>query len=371
MTRREKVMATTLIVVMTVLGGGLLFHLFVYQPISEARELKASEQEKLDKARELFNTQSAQIKDLLQADPRLTQWNKISLPPRNPQGKQKGVSLEEQQKRHVSRLKVAYEKYLSTMLSDNGFTTVLVSERTVDKRANPILKAKEPVYDKIAFSATGRGDLESVVRSLKAFHQANLLHSIRNLTLTVAQPRGRVTPKPGSLDLAMQVEALLVNGAEERKDLLPEKVSYPPRVLAEPERKYSSMLSHNIFAGSSRTINTSFDGSEKSERREDVLGFVKLTMLCYDTKNRRWDATLYDQGKGGDEIKVNRLWDELKITDQGRNTLLDAKVVLIDEKQLIFKQEGKYYRMRCGDFIFPCLKKALTSAELKELGIKP
>jgi hypothetical protein len=377
MTRREKVMATTLIVVMTVLGGGLLFHLFVYQPISEAREELANEREKLQKAQDQLAKQGGQIKDILQADPRLSQWKKISLPPRNPEAKKKGVSLEEQQKAHLSRLGVAYERYLSTLLRENGFGDVVVSPRTVDKRANPILKAKEPVYEKLAFGVTGRGDLEAAVRSLKAFHQANLLHSIRNLTLTVAQQRGRVAAKPGSLDMSMQVEALLVNGAEERKDLLPDKLSYPLRVLAEPEsgveRKYSYMLSHNIFTGSGRTIERSFSGDEKeAEDRKDVLSFVKLTMLCYDTNKRRWAATLYDQGKGGDEIKLDQRIDkEFTILDHAKNSLLEGKVVLIDEKQLIFKADGKYYRMHCGDFLYPCLKKEVSAQELKELGISP
>jgi hypothetical protein len=375
MTRREKVMATTLIAVMAVLGSGVLFHMFVYQPIDEVREQIKLEEEKLQKARADLKDQEDQITEILHVDPRLAQWQKISLPPRNPEAKKTGVTPEEQQKRHRSELQVEYERYISEMLRKNGFAgdTIVVSPRTGDNRASPILRAKEPVYDRMSFSVTARGDLEAVLRSLKDFHQANLLHQVRDLTLSVAQARGRTVPAPGTLDLSMTVEALMVNGAEDRKSLLPEKLSYPLRVLS-PERKYATMLRRNMFAGISLD-STEDDPSirESVENKKDVLSFVKLTMLCYDTDKTRsgWNATFYDQGKGGDEIVVNRFSNELKIVDQGENTLLDATVVLIDSRQLIFKVENKYYRMYCGDFLYPSMATALTKDELKELGIKP
>jgi cell division protein FtsL len=381
MTRREKVMATTLIVVMAVVGGGLLFHLFIYQPINEVRTELADENDKLKKAQDSLTALQTQIKTILTGDPRLSQWQKISLPPRNPEAKKATVSSEEQQMRHISQLQVAYELFLHEMLRKNGFAaeTIVVTPRTTDRRANPILRGKEEVYQKMAFGVTGRGSLEAVLRCLKEFHQANLLHQIRNFTLAVSQARGRVTPTAGALDMSMTIEALLVKGAEERKSLLPEKLSFPPRVTAEPARKYSSMLYHNIFTGSTTGGTGSPDDPEvvaelkkKTENRKDVLSFVKLTMLCYDTKRGRWAATLYDQGKGGDEIQIEqRLGTDLVIYDDGKNTMLEAKVVFIDAKQIIFKADGKYYRMCCGDFVYPCLDKSLTSTELKELGISP
>jgi hypothetical protein len=369
-------MATTLIVLMAVFGSGALFYLFVWQPISEDREQLAEEEKLWRTAQDNLTATLAQIGKIESDDPRLKQWQRISLPPRNPEGKKAGVTLEEQKKRHERRLGVQYERYLSNMLTNNGFTETVVTPRTVDKRSIPKLKGEEPVYNKLAFGATARGELEAVVKSLREFHQAHLLHSIRNLTLTVAQPRGRVTPKAGLLDLTMQVEALIVNGADDRKDMLPEKLNYPLQVLAATERKYSSMLDRNMFTGVVRSFDPSDPdgtGSARSENKKDVLSFVKLTMLCYDTKNRRWHATLYDQGKGGDELFVNRIWNDLKIEDHAKHTMLDAKVVLIDEKQLIFldKESKKYYRMQCGDFVYDALGKALSKEELKALGINP
>jgi hypothetical protein len=384
MTRREKVMATTLIVVMSVMGGGMLFHLFVYQPISEAREQLKDEREKNQTAQNNLADAEAQITNILHRNPRLSQWQKISLPPRNPEAKTAGVTLEEQRKSHETRLQNLYDEYLTTLLTKNGFPSesIVITPRAVDRRAVPKLRGDEPVYSKLAFGVEAHGDLRAVVDSLRAFHKANLLHSIRNLTVSLAQPRGRVAPKAGAIDLSMQIEALMVNGAEERKDLLPEKISYPLHVLPrDPERVYDAMLARNIFTGG--TSGSPYgDEDPKSakakENKKDVLSFVKLTMLCRDTDKRGWYATLYDQGKGGDEILLSRLWNELKISDHSQNTLLDAKVVLIDEKQLIFKVDGKYYRMQCGDFVYDALydkdkgtEKPLRKEELKELGIQP
>ena len=45
----------------------------------------------------------------------------------------------------------------------------------------------------------------------------------------------------------MTVEALIVNGAEERPGLMPSKLAYPPRVLAEPARLHRR-------AGESKTL---------------------------------------------------------------------------------------------------------------------
>ena len=49
MTKRERFLTTALVGTAVVLGGGFLFHLFVYQPLSEARERLARAQEGLIK----------------------------------------------------------------------------------------------------------------------------------------------------------------------------------------------------------------------------------------------------------------------------------------------------------------------------------
>ncbi len=362
----------------------MLFHMFVYQPISDIREELAQEEKKLGEAREKHAEATKLIEGIFYINPRLTQWQKISLPPRDPSTKPRaGVSVEEQQKKHIRDLQSLYEQYLSKLLQDNHFSRdTKVTIRQADKRA-PLLKGKEPVYDKLAFSVVGRADVENVMKTLKKFYQTNLLHNIRSLTLTEAQRQVGSTPLvPGTLDVTMQVEALIVNGAEERIALMPEKLAYPLKVLAEPERRYDMLVKRNMFTG----VLTA-DQSEGSDPVEDpgflavdpgdrkLLQFVKLTMLCYDSDKRRWEATLYNQAKGGDETSVDqRIWNTFKITGQGEQVLLAGKVVLIDEKQLIFKEDKqkddkKFYRLHCGDFLGQAISKPLSATETKTLGL--
>ena len=49
MTHREKMLTTGLLGVMLVFGGGFLFHLFVYEPVSEVRTKLELESEELQK----------------------------------------------------------------------------------------------------------------------------------------------------------------------------------------------------------------------------------------------------------------------------------------------------------------------------------
>jgi hypothetical protein len=44
-------------------------------------------------------------------------------------------------------------------------------------------------------------------------------------------------------------------------------------------------------------------------------------------------------------------------------------VVWIDEEQLIFTAEGKYFRAKLGDFLDAVWKSPLTASEVKALGL--
>ena len=103
-----------------------------------------------------------------------------------------------------------------------------------------------------------------------------------------------------------------------------------------------------------------------------VLRFVKLTSLVLDLVQNRWEASLRDLGKGGREKKLNTgTRDEFTITDDDDNTMLEAKVVQVEEEFMVILSEGKYYRLRSGDFLYPAIRSPLSKAELKALGITP
>jgi hypothetical protein len=120
--------------------------------------------------------------------------------------------------------------------------------------------------------------------------------------------------------------------------------------------------------------------SGPKEKPEDVLRFVKLTMLFYNPDRDRWEATIYDQGKGGAERKLNeRILNKFTISDRYKNAVLEARVVKITEDRMVILAKGKFYGLRCGDMFFPAVsstekkeeKREMKRAELKALGIDP
>jgi hypothetical protein len=404
MTQRERVLVTGMAGALVVLGGGLVFHMFVWQPLGDVWErLDAARASLAEKKAELAKEQQ-QIDTILRVDPRLAHWKKLSLPPMDPAlKKKKGLTLEERKGRHQNQLQIKYEKYLSELLVRNGFAadTVVITPRPPERRFKPRggKDTGPPPQERLTFYVTGRAPFNSVVKMLDEFHRTNLLHQVRGLTLAVVEtpaggaPRGGIAVNRGGrggfpnfgggmafrggfgnrggggggvgpLNLTMTVDALVVRGAEERSTLLPKGLKAKPRVLAEPGRRYADMAVKNMFTG------TPASAPVQKEDRAEVLRFVRLTTLFYN--GRRWEASLYDQAKGGDEQKVNAVTlTEFAIYDRFNNQVLTGEVVYIDEEQMVFKAEGRHYSMKCGDFLYPAVTKPMTPAELEKLGISP
>jgi hypothetical protein len=164
----------------------------------------------------------------------------------------------------------------------------------------------------------------------------------------------------------MTVEALVVGGAEERSALMASTSTVKPRVLAEPIRSYREMTARHMFQGSKKDE----EDEKLSEEKKEVLRFVRLTTLSHN--GRRWEAYLYDLGKGGEERRINAITlDKFSIFDQYDNPMLSAKVIKIDERNLVIQVDGKFYRLQVGDFFYPALDTPLTPAQMRELDVSP
>jgi hypothetical protein len=374
MTQRERTLTQVLLAAMLLLGGGMLCHVFVWQPLSEVRERLANEEIEWSKTSTDLLIQKRQTDAILRLRPRLKDWHKTSLPPRDPElaKKKRELSPEEVKKRHVSNLQIDYERFLSELLRRNGFPadSIRITPRQTDSRNVPMLPGKVPLYETLTFTVAGRAKLDGVVQMLQDFHRTPLLHSVRNLSLTLPETRqigtrGRSSSTPTDLNVAMTVEALIVRGAEQRSALMPTvPATTRLRVLAEPMRRYVDMNGRNMFTGVAR----SQAQARATEQRNEVLRFVKLTTLAHN--GRRWEAYLYDQAKGGGETRVNNVTvTEFSVRDRYENSVLDGEVVHIDAVQMVFRSAGKFYKLRLGDFLFPAIDKPLTTAELKELGL--
>src|SRR5262249_12117302 len=118
----------------------------------------------------------------------------------------------------------------------------------------------------------------------------------------------------------------------------------PPAVLAPWGRRYTDLARRNIFTGVASAA------SRVSEAKAEVLRLVRLTTVSHN--GRRWEAFLYDQAKGGKEMRLNLglVLSEFTIQDKYETEVLKGEVALIDDKGLVFKADGKFYRVEVGEY---------------------
>jgi hypothetical protein len=369
MTARERVLATGVLGVVVLMGGGMLFHLFLYTPLSELQNRVATARADYETKQADLDKEKADKERILKLNPRLAEWKRISLPAarkRTPEELRKGVTLEESKKRHINKVQSDYDEYLSGLLRRSGFNaaTINITPRVVENRTpgQNRAAARDPLFTRLAFTVQGRARLEAVEKALEELYKTNLLHEVRNLSVQNRPgPVGTLARgRPGELDVNMTVEVLMASGAETREALTP-GTDVPARALAEPARTYADLAAKNIFLGTAAQ-------TRLTEDRIAVLEAVRLTTLSHN--GRRWEAYLYDQAKGGAEKRLNALTvTDFAIKDKYGTAVLEGKVVLIDERQLVFQSEGKFYRLRCGDFLYPAVEHPLTESEIKPLGV--
>jgi hypothetical protein len=365
MNPRERILALTVLTVGILVGGGVLFKFLFLDALSAIYLQTADATQELDKKNAELDKEAADRKAMLNRDPRLAQWQRLSLPEDKNQEQElkKGQPLEEIRKRHEENVAEQYERFLSNLLMRSGFapSTIKVTPAPADRKGGPILSGKTPAYTKLSFTVQGQAGLDGVVRMVQDFYRTPLLHEVRSLTLTKGAAAKNDPSGKGDLDVNLTVEALLVTGAEKRDALLPDKSIAAPQVLAEPSRYYTDMLARNIFTGVAAV-------SRLSEDRSQVLNFVKLTALW--NSGRRWEATYYDQGKGGDEKRLTeRTINEFSVADKYDNILVEGKVLRLDGDGVLFESGNKYYRWTCGQFLGAALEEPLKPDEVKKLGL--
>jgi hypothetical protein len=359
MNPRERILALTVVTVAILVGGGVLFKFLFLDALAALKVQTDDAEQDLDKKQAELTKELQDRQTILRGDPRLAQWQRLSLPEDKSQEQEpkKGRPLEEVRKRHEESVEVQYERFLSDLLMRSGFapSTIKVTPAPADRKGGPILSGKTPAYTKMSFTVQGQAGLDGVVRMVQDFYRTPLLHEVRNLTLT------KGPSSKGDLDVNLTVEALLVTGAEKRDALLPDSTVVPPHVLADPSRYYTDILAKNIFTGVAAV-------TRLSEDRSQVLGFVKLTAVWND--GGHWEATYYDQGKGGDEKRLKEQWlNEFSVADKYDNVLVQGKVVRLDGDGAVFQSGDKYYRWTCGQFLGAALDEPLKADEIKKLGL--
>jgi hypothetical protein len=358
MTTRERMTAGGVLGVLMLVAMVFLFHQFFLSPLWERDAAIQSAQDDIDSK----NAQITQARALL---PKLRYWRQLSLPA------------------DTDLARREYEKYLSELFRRNSIDASVVS-KTPDTRTSPTLPGKKPIYTRLTFTVTGQATLDNLVKTLGEFYHTGLLHQIKSIAiqrpLTVGPQQ-----KPNELDLNLTIEALIVNGAGRRPYLLPNVDTRElaaevaaalrgaptglalagwaagpagplgPGTLADPPRQYNAVAARDIFFGPVVARNDSNADVEVSQ-------FVYLTDITQHGKD--YEAFLYDRyNNRRTRLRSSAGFDSFQVMDAEGNALLKGTVVEIQERDVIFKVENKYYVLHVGQNIQDALEKPFPRRE--------
>jgi len=389
MTTRERRLAFVILAFILVAGAGFAGYQFYLQPMNAYARQISDYQRDID---ELEETRQRIMKER----ERLKPYTKISLPfTPNTQ-----ATADIARRTDVARGK--YVEKLIDMLQKSGFTSVVVNDKKPENKSTPQYKLKGVVtkgkdmsiYTRLEFNVDAKGNEASLTKWMEQFYKLQLLHQIKNMTLM--RPLNPTTgAKPNELDVKMTIEALVLEGAEQRKTLEPATPVNLPPVLA-PGRDYVSIAAKDLFYGPAPVR---FDRPDPPTPFVDANPHIKLTEIVtkgsYGPEAKLWNqihGQLYtiSPRKAGDGYYVDRSKDingistslgpstpDIKMYDDDDEPrepyswmvikLLDEGLVLKGSKNPRKDPTKTYHLLRPGRSLSDA--EPLSKADLKRLGI--
>ena len=177
-----------------------------------------------------------------------------------------------------------YEAALSYLLRSNGVPAgfTIVPKDAADVRSIPDIGPKRPAYQRIGYDIRmQKVDLPTITKVLKAYYDLNLLQQITTLDIKRVEKEGssggfaRRGGDRADLEVTLHTEAIILDGAENRRTLLPVPIGFAaaggiggyqavlhlpeagrgiktqqfPSVLAAGAREYLAMEARDVFHG--------------------------------------------------------------------------------------------------------------------------
>lgn len=336
MNPRERTLAFILLAVIVLMGGGLLFYTFFWRPI-QARDAA------LATLRKNIADKEKKVGDLEPKKAQIDHWRAVSLP---------------------GDLHFAwgeYQKYLNDQLAESGFTpgAMNVKSREPAAAGGGARNIKKPPFTLLSYEVSGSGKLQNLVRLLDRLYRAPLLHQIKSIDIKRAD-----APRPGQapdeLDFALKIEAVIVEGAPKRTTLLPKENVPEVKVLARAKDRYDAIAGKNIF------LPPAPEADFSSVKTIEVTRYVHLADI---TRNdTRVEAFLYDRyNNRKTRLRAESGFNKFRVADNHDETMVRGQVVRIEERDLIFKADEKFYRLHMEETIQEAMRKPLTDAELKDM----
>jgi hypothetical protein len=367
MNPRERFLAMCVLGIVIVAGAAFLGYQFYMVPLQERDASIAALKLEIERKRE-------DVRRVMADRPKLERWRQLSLPVDSDLARRE------------------YEKYLSEQMRQSGFASgsFTVTPKAADTRTSPTLPGrKEPIYIRLTFTVLAHADLSSLVTFLDRFYHTGMLHQIKNLSivrpLTTASQQRRY-----DLDINLTIEALIVTGAEGRSFLLPAlnrrvvaleaaaalRGAPPglalaawaagptgpigPRTLADPPRQYASIADKDIFFGPPP------GAPQRSKDDVDVIRYVYLTDITQTVS--KTEAFLYDRYNNlKTRLRSSAGFDSFRIRDGEGDTVLQGKVIRINDRDLVILVEEKYYMVHVGESLREALAHPLKKEDVVSL----
>jgi hypothetical protein len=366
-------MAGGVLSLIVLVGGAFLFNVLFLDPLAQRRRTA-------DTLRTEIKRKQERRDQVLAERTKLVRWRQQSLP---------GDTDAEQ----YSTTRRLYNQYLRDLMADCELAApdMKVASQKPDVRTAPQI-GKKPIYAKLTFTVTdARGNLAGVVKLLERFYRGGLLHQVKDLT--VSRPRTRTdNQQSDDLDVKLTVEALVVNGVPPRDYLhyfdrrllaadmmnavrggasglglafyaLGPTSPYGPSPLAEPGRRYEDLVARNVF----------FPAEERQADTE-VTQFVFLTSITHNDKDAHGhenEALLYNRMEGKNQrLRVgSRAFDSFAVRDDQGQVVLKGTLVRLDDSDLYFMADGKYYVIHVGQNLEEALRYPVSEEKAKGKGV--
>lgn len=356
MSRRERVLAIVLLPLMLIVGGGVMAYQFWYLPLRQRDRL-------INEVSDEIAAREAKVKQIRAEKDRLAKLRQISLP------------LDADMARRE------YEEELAKLLRASGFDggSFSIIPKPPESKSSPTLANKKPIYTRLLFTVTAKGDLAALIDFLDRFYRLRLLHQVRNLS--IQRPLTPDRNRANDLDVNLTIEALVLDTAEPRKTLVPEKTPDLAPLLARADEQYATIAGKNVFFGPPPPP----PPEPQRPPSLDMTQFIRCDGILDGEKGRV--ATLYDAYTNNDILIRPRLDGdgfrvEVRYLLNGRKrTLRSGKMLDVQDDQgelqrswdvvkiaadaVYLREEGAVYELHVGQRLNEMRR--LSAEEVKQL----
>ncbi len=375
MTIRERNLMFTLLTVLGVGGGGLLFYKFLWAPLSDyRRQIATLEQENSDKEFQLMKL----AKDRLH----LERLRHMGLPS------------------NLGQATSQYQEFLRKLLENSGMTVESVVP-SLQAGRDP-KDAKKSGHVTLTFNVKAHGPLSALVKSLDVAKRTPLLHRVKSYLIERPPDSLASRDRAGQLNVTMVVEAVVVNRSEKRSESL---FGVDPRVaqvdalvalrrgpmgLASlmwavsptgpmgqkvfaknaSQRAYESIALQDVFAGKPPPV-----VSIPRPSGPNVLEHIYLASITLSNRTfRQHEAFLRNHLAHPSKTPQIRVSTDsglakFRIRDEDDDVIFEGQVLRIDPRDLYFQVGEDTYVIHIDETLAYALRRPLSDAELAKVGL--